>query len=100
MLFPKLFAAFCDPSVIVYATLAIGVFSGITSAPVKAQPLLPLPPVALAPGTPDPLYCVNDSNHPLMVLVGPGKPGVGEENPPVSMVVFGAAIHSPAMPVV
>ena len=35
-----------------------------------------------------------------MVLVGPGNPGVGDVNPPVSIVVPGNATHRPAMPVV
>ena len=35
-----------------------------------------------------------------MVLVGPGNPGVGDENPLVSIVVPGAANHTPATPVV
>ena len=72
---------------------------GTTSAPVNAHPLLPLPPVP-APGTPDPLYCVEQVNHPSSVLVGPGYPGVGDENPPVSMGVPGAAMKRPAIPVV
>ena len=84
-----------------YPTLAIAVFNGITSAPVKAHPFEPLPPVPLAaPGTPDPAYCVYVSSHPLMVLVGPGNPGVGDENPPESIVVPGAASQTPATPVV
>jgi hypothetical protein len=53
-----------------------------------------------APGTPDPLYCSDQLNQPLSVDVGPGKPGVGELNPLVSIVVPGAAIHMPAIPVV
>ena len=101
MLVPVLLAAFCPPKVIVYPTLAIAVFNGITSAPVNAHPFEPLPPVPLAaPGTPAPAYCVYASSHPLMVLVGPGNPGVGDENPPESIVVPGAAIQTPATPVV
>jgi hypothetical protein len=53
-----------------------------------------------APGTPDPAYCVNASSHPLILLVGPGNPGVGDENPLLSMVVPGAATQTPATPVV
>ena len=84
-----------------YPTLAIAVFNGITSAPVRAHPFDPLPPVPLAaPGTPDPAYCVDASSQPLMVLVGPGNPGVGDENPLLSMVVPGAATQTPATPVV
>ena len=82
-----------------YATLEIAVFNGITSAPVRAHPFEPLPPVPLAPGPPDPAYCVDASNQPLMVLVGPGNPGVGDVNPLLSMVVPGAAIQTPATPV-
>ena len=84
-----------------YLTPVICVFNGITSDPVNAHPFVPagLPPVALAPGTPAPLYCWNPVNHPLIVLVGPGNPGVGDENPPVSIVVPGAATHKPDIPV-
>ena len=73
---------------------------GITSAPVNAHPFVPdgLPPVALAPGTPAPLYCCEPTNQPFNVLVGPGYPGVGDENPLLSIVVPGAATQRPAIP--
>ena len=86
MLFPVAFELFALPSVIVNAVLkALPV--GTTSAPVKAHPFPPLPPLPVsAPGTPAPAYCVVPSTHPLSVLA-------------LSIAVPGLAIHNPVIPV-
>jgi len=47
---------------------------------------VPLPPdPVFAPGTPEPLYCIEQSNHPFKLLVA-------------SIIVPGAANHIPAIP--
>ena len=47
---------------------------------------MPLPPdPVFAPGTPEPLYCIEQSNHPFKLLVA-------------SIIVPGAANHIPAIP--
>ena len=83
--FPVAFDMFSVPSVIVYPPLN-DVPVKILSAPVNAQPLLPLPLLSvLAPGMPDPAYCVAASSHPF---------SVDDE----SIAVPGAAIHNPLIP--
>lgn len=77
---------FSLPSVIVYAELILEPV-GTTSAPVNAQPLLPLPPLPVSlPGIPAPAYWLVQSNQPLNPLA-------------LSTPVPGAAIHKPAIPV-
>ena len=70
MLLPVALEAFSDPSVSVNACAEYVVLSMILSPDVNAHPLDPLPPVpVLAPGTPDPAYDREASNHPLSVEV-------------------------------
>ena len=83
MLLPVALEAFSDPSVSVNACAEYVVLSIILSPDVNAHPLDPLPPApVLAPGTPDPAYDTEASNHPLSVEVSSiAVPGAAMKNP-------------------
>ena len=61
-MFPTEFAVLSVPSVNVNCSLEYVVLSTTLSPPVLAQPF---DPFVFTPGTPDPLYCVEQSNQPF-----------------------------------
>ena len=68
--FPVALLMFAVPSVMLYAVLLIAVPVGMTSLPLYAPPLLPLPPLPVSlPDKPTPLYCVVPSIQPLSPLL-------------------------------
>ena len=80
---PVALVAFSVPSVNVNSCPLYVVLSTTVSPELNAQPLDPLPPEpVLAPGTPEPPYVVEQSNHPFNELA-------------LSIAVPGAAMNMP-----
>ena len=66
MLLPVAFVAFSVPSVNVNSCPLYVVLSTTLSPELNAQPLDPLPPLPVSdPGTPEPPYVAEQSNHPF-----------------------------------